>query len=141
MLEIAQPTVNDLQAVSRGLRPEIRLLNERDMQPARGGLPRERRPVNPAADDQHVVMVRGQRRQIPQQLQLPGQDWESAASASPGPTTAASRSSRSSTVASYVRWLYLLATSARPACPSRSRSAASRSSRTSPSANASGCGG
>jgi hypothetical protein len=55
VLEVAQPAVNELRAVRRGMRCEVVLLDQDDAQPAAGSVARDACAVDPAADDGEVV--------------------------------------------------------------------------------------
>jgi hypothetical protein len=53
-LERSQPAVRGALMVEGRGRGEVARLDERDLQPARGGVERRRQSVNAAADDEHV---------------------------------------------------------------------------------------
>src|SRR5690606_23508162 len=64
LLEVAQPAVDNLQAVGRSRRPEVFLLDERHLQPSQSSLPGQRCPVDTAPDDENVVFFICHRVQI-----------------------------------------------------------------------------
>ena len=55
VLEVAQPAVDQLGAGRGGRRGEIVLLGEQHLEPAAGGVARDARAVDAAADDGDVV--------------------------------------------------------------------------------------
>ena len=59
-LQIAQAAVDGPQMIERGAAAEIVALDERHRQTALRCIVRNRQPVNPAADDQHVERRSGQ---------------------------------------------------------------------------------
>ena len=60
LLQVAQAAMDDLQAVGRSARAKIRLFDQRRPQAARRRFARQRRAIDAAADDQHVVGHRPQ---------------------------------------------------------------------------------
>src|SRR2546430_5823975 len=57
ILQVAKSTVDDLGGSRRGLRGKIALLDQQHLQAAPGGIARNSRAVDAAADDQQIVML------------------------------------------------------------------------------------
>ena len=59
-LQVAQPAVDRLEAVPARARAEVRRFDQRHPKPAQGGVPRDRGAAHASADDEQVVLPRGQ---------------------------------------------------------------------------------
>ena len=54
--EVAKPAVDQLGARRRGMRGQVVALDQQHLQPAPGGVARDPGPVDPAADDEQVIL-------------------------------------------------------------------------------------
>jgi hypothetical protein len=64
LLEVAQPAVDQLRRAARGPGPEIARLDQRNVEPARGGVQRAARAHDAAADHHHVEGLAGEAGQM-----------------------------------------------------------------------------
>jgi hypothetical protein len=62
-LEVAKSAMNKPGRSGRGAGAEVRLLDERDLEPTQGSVARDARPDDPAADDQKVDRAAAERPQ------------------------------------------------------------------------------